>query len=304
MRDGVPYSWGDASAKPMQPSVAHRPVNRFAAVLLALLAMAAGAPDGKAAEAGAGTPLRPLPADVPEPRTDANSLEAHRQLLEKRHRGRIEVYFIGDSITRRWGAAEPRYRALLEHWQKSFHGWNAANFAWGADTTRNMLWRLDQGELDGVNPRVIVVMAGTNNLRVPADEADGERLAADVARGIAAILERCRRLAPEARIVLMGITPRTDDMRHLPVIRQVNARLAQMADGERIRFIDLWDRLADEEGRLYPGMTDPDLLHLALPAYEIWAQSLRPVLTEWLGPPAAQDHAPPPTGDPSAMRAN
>src|SRR5690606_18080891 len=105
-----------------------------------------------------------LPADMPEPRTDANSAQAHQDLLAKRDRGRIDVYFIGDSITRRWGAAEPRYRALLEHWQRNFHGWNAGNFAWGGDTTRNILWRLDQGELDGVDPRVIVVMAGTNNL--------------------------------------------------------------------------------------------------------------------------------------------
>ena len=244
----------------------------------------------------------PLPADTPEPRTDANSLQAHRDLLDKRGKGRIDVYFIGDSITRRWGAAEPRYRPLLEHWQRSFHGWNAANFAWGGDTTRNMLWRLDQGELEGVDPRVIVVMAGTNNLSGALAGSSEERLAADVVRGIAAILERCRKLAPRARIVLMGITPRNDDMAYMPVIRRVNAGLAAIADGERIRFIDLNGRLADADGVLRPGMADADALHLALPAYEVWADALRPVLTEWLGPPSADDQAPPPTGDPSAMR--
>src|SRR5690606_36764829 len=102
--------------------------------------------------------------------------------------------------------------------------------------------------------------------------------------------------------VLMGIAPRNDDMALMPVISEVNARLAGIADVERIRFIDLADRLADDEGRLLPRMADADALHLALPAYEIWAQALRPVLTEWLGPPAAEDHAPPPTSDPSAMR--
>lgn len=243
-----------------------------------------------------------LPADMPEPRTDANSAQAHQDLLAKRDRGRIDVYFIGDSITRRWGAAEPRYRALLEHWQRNFHGWNAGNFAWGGDTTRNILWRLDQGELDGVDPRVIVVMAGTNNLGSAPAPRDHDALATDVVRGIAAILDRCRRLAPDARIVLMGITPRNDDMAWMPVIRNVNAQLARMADGQRIRFIDLDRRLADAEGRLLPGMADADALHLALPAYEVWAQALRPVLTEWLGPPAKEDRAPPPTGDPSAMR--
>jgi hypothetical protein len=90
----------------------------------------------------------------------------------------------------------------------------------------------------------------------------------------------------------------------MPVIDGVNSILARLADGERIRFIDLRGRLARPDGVLLPGMTDPDKLHLALPAYEQWAQALRPVLTEWLGPPASVDLAPPPTGDPSAMRGN
>lgn len=273
----------------MKPLRLHR---LLAAPLAALLAVSAAC----AGEA----PARPA-ADVPVPRTDENSRQAHEDLLAKRGKGRIDLYFIGDSITRRWGAAEPRYRPLLEHWQKTFHGWNAGNFAWGADTTGNMLWRLDNGELDGVNPRVIVVMAGTNNLARPV--ADASAMAADIARGIEAILRRCQSLAPQARIVLMGITPRGDVPEYQPVIGQVNARLARLADGQRVRFVDLKDRMTDANGKLLPGMTDPDQLHLALPAYEAWAAALRPILTEWLGPPAAVDQAPPPTGDPSAMRA-
>jgi lysophospholipase L1-like esterase len=255
---------------------------------------------GLGAAAVAAAPER-LAADVPQPRTDPNSIQVHQDLLAKRSKGRIDLYFVGDSITRRWGAAEPRYRELLAHWQKNFHGWNAANFAWGGDSTRNILWRLDNGELTGVDPRVIVVMAGTNNLVQPGPGADA--LGADIARGIEAILRRCQQLAPRARIVLMGITPRNDNMAHMPVINDANARLARLADGQRIRFINLNNRLAGADDVLLPGMTDADQLHLALPAYEIWAQALRPVLTEWLGPPAAEDLAPPPTGDPSAMRA-
>lgn len=274
---------------------------RAGAVLLAaaaaIAAIAAAATGAAAAE--------PQGAARPEPRTDANSQTAHQDLLAKRSQGRIDVYFIGDSITRRWGAAEPKYRDLLAHWQQSFHGWHAANFGWGADRIQNMLWRLDQGELTGVNPKVIVVMAGTNNVggRVPADAADAAAMAADIASGIEALLQRCRTLAPAARIVLMGITPRNDNMAYMPVIRQVNAHLAGMADGTRVQFIDLSDRLAGADGRLRPGVTDADQLHLALPGYQIWADALRPVLTALLGAPAAEDLAPPPTGDPSAMRA-
>src|SRR5580700_5907928 len=102
------------------------------------------------------------PADQPVSRTDANSLTAHTQLLEKAKKGGIDVYFEGDSITRRWGATD--YPDLLANWTQNFFGWNAADFGWGADTVQNILWRLGNGELDGINPRIIVLLAGTNNV--------------------------------------------------------------------------------------------------------------------------------------------
>src|SRR5262245_19405000 len=101
-------------------------------------------------------------ADQPVPRTDQNSQIAHAQLLEKARRGRIDIYFEGDSITRRWGATD--YPELLANWRENFFGWNVANFGWGADTTQNIVWRLQNGELDSVHPKVIVLLAGTNNV--------------------------------------------------------------------------------------------------------------------------------------------
>ena len=98
----------------------------------------------------------------PAPRTDQNSMTAHAQLLEKAQAGGIDIYFVGDSITRRWGATD--YPDLLANWKQNFFGWNAGDFGWGADKTENILWRLENGELDGVNPKVIVLLAGTNNV--------------------------------------------------------------------------------------------------------------------------------------------
>ena len=95
-------------------------------------------------------------------RTDPNSIAAHEQLLAKAKQGRIDVYFEGDSITRRWGATD--YPRFLAQWKRHFYGRNAANFGWGGDTTQNILWRLQNGELNGVSPKVIVLQAGTNNL--------------------------------------------------------------------------------------------------------------------------------------------
>lgn len=241
------------------------------------------------------------PANRPQPRLDANSQKAHELLLRKKSQGQIDVYFLGDSITRRWGAAEPKYRELLAHWNKSFNGWNAANFGWGGDKTQNILWRLENGELDGVNPKVIVLMAGTNNIGSGVPSGDEAQRIADVASGIEAIVQLCRRKAPEATILLMGIAPRNDNMAYMPIIDGVNARLAKLADGRAVRFLNLKGQLADANGKLFDGMTDPDKLHLAVPAYQVWADALKPELTKLLGAPAEIDRAPPPTADPSAL---
>ena len=234
------------------------------------------------------------PADQPVPRTDANSRRAHEQLLAKARQGRIDIYFAGDSITRRWGATD--YPEFLAHWNKNFHGWNAADFGWGGDSTQHILWRLQNGELDGVNPRVIVILAGTNNVgRTPPNDAK----VAEVVRGVKAIVETCRQKAPAATLVLTAIFPRSDNPAVVPGIFRINAGLARLADGKSIRYLDLNDKLADANGQLFEGMT-VDKLHPSLQGYQVWADALKPIFTELLGPPAAVDRAPPPTGDPSA----
>lgn len=237
-------------------------------------------------------------ADRPEPRTDANSRAAHAELLEKAKQGRIDVYFVGDSIARRWGATD--YPELLANWRANFHGWNAANFGWGADRIQNILWRLENGELDGVNPKVIVVLAGTNN--VGSEPGDEDRVA-DITRGLEAIRDVCRRKAPDATVILTAIFPRNDNMAVMPEIDRINRNLAVMADGVGVRYLNVNDKLADRQGTLHDGMMhERDKLHPTLKGYQVWADALKPVLTELLGPPAAVDHAPPPTGDPSARK--
>jgi lysophospholipase L1-like esterase len=131
---------------------------------------------------------------------------AHAQLLEKAKNGRIDVYFLGDSITRRWGTSDEQYREFLANWRQNFFGWNAANFGWGGDTIQNILWRLSNGELDNVNPKVIVVMAGTNNVGNEFPQGSEDPRISDITRGINAILNLSRQKAPNATILLMGIT--------------------------------------------------------------------------------------------------
>jgi len=259
----------------------------FAALLVALLVSSV---------CGA-QPAQPAPADQPRERTDANSQKAHLDLLAKAAKGGVDLYFVGDSIARRWGTSDAAYKEFLANWTANFWGWNAGDFAWGADRIENILWRLENGELDGVNPKVIVILAGTNN--VGTRPGDDEKVA-DIARGLKAVVAACLKKAPTATVIVTAIFPRNDNMAVMPTIDQVNARIAALADGKRVRFLNVNDKLADKDGVLFEGMMTRDKLHPALPGYQVWADGLKPILTELLGPPAATDHAPPPTGDPSA----
>jgi cephalosporin-C deacetylase-like acetyl esterase/lysophospholipase L1-like esterase len=234
-------------------------------------------------------------ASIPSERTDSNSRVAHQQLIEKAKAGGIDIYFAGDSITRRWGCSEAQYADFLTNWKSNFFGWNAADFGWGGDTVQNILWRLENGELDGVNPKIIVLLAGTNNIgKAPADEAK----VADVSAGLKKVVEVMREKAPDATIVLTGIFPRGDNLEAFPAITAINQNLATLTDGKKTRYININDKLAGPDGKLFDGMS-LDGLHPTLKAYQIWADALKPIFTEILGEPAQVDHAPAPTGDPS-----
>jgi lysophospholipase L1-like esterase len=239
-----------------------------------------------------------IPADQAAPRTDENSLTAHAQLLEKAGAGGIDIYFEGDSITRRWGALD--YPELLANWKENFFGWNAADFGWGADTIQNILWRLKNGELDGVNPKVIVLLAGTNNVGRTMPAEGDEAKVADITKGIGAVINLMRTKAPNALIIVTGIFPRNDNPAVMATINKINDNLSRLSGP--IRLLNVNDKLADKDGKLFEGMMNADKLHPAIKGYQVWADALKAIFYEVLGPPEKQDHSPPPTGDPSALK--
>jgi lysophospholipase L1-like esterase len=146
-----------------------------------------------------------------------------------------------------------------------------------------------------------VLLAGTNNIGNATPPANDEPRVTDITNGIKAILDVMRTKAPNATIILTAIFPRNDNMAVLPTINKVNANLSKLADGKKVRFLNINDKLADSDGKLFEGMMG-DRLHPALKGYQVWADALKPIFTELLGPPSKEDHAPPPTGDPSARR--
>ncbi len=228
----------------------------------------------------------PPPVQAVE-RLDRKSQVAHQQLLAKAKSGRIDLYFLGDSITRRWGCSDAQYANLYSHWKSNFWGWNAGDFGWGGDTTLNALWRVRNGELDGVQPKVIVVLIGTNDLPSMVGRSD----AADVmGQRVGAILSECRSKAPKAKLVLTAIFPRTDASGAM--VPSVNERYQRVARQSKATFLDVNRGFTDMKSMF------PDGLHPSVAGYQVWADGLRPILTRALGRRRSDDLAPPPTGDP------
>jgi lysophospholipase L1-like esterase len=218
-------------------------------------------------------------ADQPLPQLRKVSFDKHTELIGKIQKGNIDLYLVGDSITRRW-----EYD-FTGNWNKNFSGWNAAGFGSGGDSTRNAIYRIMHGELDGVNPKVIVVMIGTNNIGFRPIRGDNEPLVADTAKGIKAYINILKEKAPGAKIILTAITPRnTDgDTGVMPTVNAINERIAPLGDDETVFFINFNDKLAGPDGKVFEGVTT-DGLHLSNQGYQIWADAMKPLLTEWLGP--------------------
>ncbi len=120
--------------------------------------------------------------------------ELHAKNLARAKEGKVDVLFLGDSITQGWGDNAP--------WKKNFAPLKAANFGIGGDTTRTVLWRLDHGEVDGIKPKGIVLLIGTNNFGLHNDKPE------DTLRGVKAVIAKLREKLPESKILLMGLLPR------------------------------------------------------------------------------------------------
>ncbi|MFZ4508543.1 MAG: GDSL-type esterase/lipase family protein [Fimbriimonas sp.] len=191
-------------------------------------------------------------------------LERHHRFNTRASEGNVEVLFIGDSITEGWAG-----EAGAALWNEHFASLPAANFGIGGDRTQQLLWRIDNGNLDGISPSVVVLLIGVNNLWPQSHTAE------EVAAGIQAVIARIQVKLPDAVILHYGIFPTMELPDH--VIRgdvlAINAISARHADGERVRYIDLGPQFLQQDGSISADVM-PDFCHLAPSAYAIWAESL------------------------------
>src|SRR5262250_2014816 len=211
-----------------------------------------------------------LPANQPAPRDD----NRHKGFLEIAQRGNIDLLFVGDSITD-W-FSNPRGPAQtpaagLEVWNKYFGEFKPANFGIAGDTTQGVLWRMQNGELESFNAKLIVLMLGTNNInRNPVDEiVDGDRL----------IIDEFKKRQPQAKILVLGIFPRNGDPANplRATIKEINSKLETLADNNKVFYMDIGDKFLTADGTLTTEIM-ADGLHPTAKGYQIWADAILPTV--------------------------
>jgi len=205
---------------------------------------------------------------VPAPREGA-PMQMHRDFLKQAKKGGVDLLFLGDSITQGWNNNDV--------WKRFYGPRKSANFGIGGDRTQHVLWRIQNGELEGIEPKVVVLMIGTNN--ASSSTAD------DITQGITAIVGEVRRRLPKARVLLLGIFPRDQEPSPLRErLRSVNQQIAKLDDGSHVRFLDLEKAFLNQDGTISREIM-PDYLHLSRQGYRIWADAMEPTLWSMLDEP-------------------
>lgn len=201
-----------------------------------------------------------------EPGAKARQDEVLRRVREATPES-ARVVFIGDSITEGWE------NAGLEAWQRDFAPLGALEIGVGGDRTEHLLWRLQQAPLKPLDPKVIVLMIGTNNASTGRDT--GEL----ITRGVRAVADELHAQCPGAKVLVLDIPPRGAKMNPLRgIVLQVNQALSQVAWPEGVRFVRVADQFACGDGSIDPAVM-PDFLHFSPKGYDLWAKAIAPAVT-------------------------
>ena len=202
----------------------------------------------------------------------AGWVRRHEGFVAQAKQGGIDILFMGDSITDFW-----RNRGS-NVWNQYYAPQHPANFGISGDRTEHVLWRMDNGELDGIKPKVVVLMIGTNNT---GKERNGNlrNTIPQVIEGVQAVVADIRMRLPDSKILLLAIFPRgnkIDDFQRGEVA-VINTVLAKLDDGKMVKFLDIGANFLEADGTL-PRSIMPDFLHPNEHGYQIWADAMNPTL--------------------------
>lgn len=215
----------------------------------------------------------PVPFDVPA----WQERDAHVAAGAAAVGGSAPLVFVGDSITQNWQGlmmGQPL-------WDAFFKPMNAFDAGVGGDSTQGLLWRIQSGQLDGLSPKVVVLMIGINNI------LSGESPQV-VAQGVSADIAALHQHLPNSRILLLSILPAmwTGSTQNLmPTIQATNQLLAAMADGQNVVFVDLWSTFTNADGSFNPDLHIADGLHLNTQGYTKLILAIAPTLDDMLAQP-------------------
>ena len=206
---------------------------------------------------------------VPEPR-DGAWMDLHTSFLKQAQEGNVDLLFLGDSITQGWGGAK-------KTWDRFYTPRKAANFGIGGDRTQHVLWRIQNGELKGIEPKVAVLMIGTNNA--------GGNTPDEIAQGITAIVGELRQRLPKTKLLLLAVFPRGQKPAAVrDKLNSVNEKIAKLDDGSNVRYLDIGRAFLNEDGTISKEIM-PDYLHLSQKGYRLWAEAMEPTLWSLLDEP-------------------
>ncbi len=190
----------------------------------------------------------------------------HEQYIRQAARDGIDLLFLGDSITYYW----PRYGARI--WNRTYAPMRAAAFGIPGDETQHLLWRIEHGELEGLHPKIVVLMIGTNNL--------GSGMSAEqTAQGVRVVLRLVRAKLPHARIILMGLLPRYNTPAAEAKIPSTNALIARLADGKTVHYLDATSGFTRADGSIITN-DFVDGVHPSERGYQMWASTMKPLLSK------------------------
>ena len=231
-------------------------------------------------------------ATKPAPR-DKGWEKRHEAFVGIAKRGNVDLLFLGDSITDAWGGEGHGMGGGHKIFTSKFVPMKAANFGIGGDRTQHVIWRLQNGELDGIKPKVVQLMIGTNNSN------GSDNTAEEIADGVKGIIDEIKKKSPSTKVLLLAVFPRNtgkDDAAkkiQKDKIDKVNSIISKLDDGGKsVKFLDIGSKFKDASGAL-PKELMPDQLHLSEKGYEIWANAVEGVLTSMLK--GDQTKAPEPT---------
>jgi lysophospholipase L1-like esterase len=252
-------------------------INRIKLLLFAALLCSANlfAQSNNAPAAAATNAVVQNTAIIPVPR-DPAWVKRHEGFVSQVKQGGVDILFMGDSITDFW-----RNRGS-NVWNQYYAPRHAANFGISGDRTQHVLWRMDNGELDGIKPKVVVLMIGTNNTGKERDKKTPRNTVPETIAGVRAVVADIRVRLPESKILLLAIFPRGDGgPEQQAQINEINPAIAKLADGKMVTFLDIGAKFLDADGKL-PASVMPDLLHPNEHGYQIWADAMNPTLDEML----------------------